>query len=85
MLTAHEDIDSNRTLIINFVEFAGSSVDFLVYTFTKTTEWVKFHQVKQEVMLKIASIIEANGAQIAFPTSTLHLASPVQIETTSPI
>jgi hypothetical protein len=36
-------------------------------------------------MLKIASIIEANGAQIAFPTSTLHLASPVQIETTSPI
>jgi len=85
MLTAHEDIDSERTLIINFVEFAGSSVDFLVYTFTKTTEWVKFHQVKQDVMLKIASIIEANGAEIAFPTSTLHLASPVQIETTSPI
>ena len=85
MLTEHEDIDSDRTLIINFVEFSGSSVDFLVYTFTKTTEWVKFHQVKQDVMLKIASIIEANGAQIAFPTSTLHLASPVQIETTSPI
>jgi MscS family membrane protein len=85
MLSAHEDIDSERTLIINFVEFAGSSVDFLVYTFTKTTQWVKFHQVKQDVMLKIAGIIEANGAEIAFPTSTLHLASPVQIETTSPI
>ena len=85
MLTAHEEIDSKRTMIINFVEFAGSSVDFLVYTFTKTTQWVKFHQVKQDVMLKIAGIIEANGAEIAFPTSTLHLADPVQIETTSPI
>jgi MscS family membrane protein len=80
MLIAHQDIDSNRTLIINFIEFAGSSVDFLVYTFTKTTEWVKFHQVKQDVMLKISGIIEANGAEIAFPTSTLHISGPVQLE-----
>ncbi len=80
MLIEHQDIDSERTLIINFVEFSGSSVDFLVYTFTKTTQWVKFHQVKQEVMLKIANIIEANGAEIAFPTSTLHLANPIKID-----
>jgi MscS family membrane protein len=80
MLTEHEEIDSGRTLIINFIEFSGSSVDFMVYTFTKTTEWVKYHQVKQEVMLKIAAIIEANGAEIAFPTSTLHIANPLQLE-----
>jgi MscS family membrane protein len=79
MLIAHEEIDSDRTLIVNFNEFAGSSVDFLVYTFTNTTEWVKFHQVKQAVMLKIAEIIETNGAEIAFPTSTLHLADPISI------
>jgi len=80
MLIAHEEIDSDRTLIINFNEFSDSSVDFLVYTFTKTTEWVKYHQVKQEVMLKIADIIESNDAEIAFPTSTLHIANPLQLE-----
>jgi len=79
MLIAHEDIDSDRTLITNFNEFADSSVDFIVYTFTKTTQWIEYHQVKQDVMLKIADIIEANGAEIAFPTSTLHLVNPVQI------
>jgi MscS family membrane protein len=52
----------------------------MVYTFTKTTEWVKYHQVKQEVMLKIADIIESNDAEIAFPTSTLHIANPLQLE-----
>ena len=51
-----------------------------VYTFTKTTGWVKFHQVKQDVMLKVSSIIEANGAEIAFPTSTLHISGPVELE-----
>jgi MscS family membrane protein len=80
MLIAHEEIDSDRTLIINFNEFSDSSVDFMVYTFTKTTEWVKYHQVKQEVMLKIADIIESNDAEIAFPTSTLHIANPLQLE-----
>jgi MscS family membrane protein len=80
MLFAHEEIDASKTMMVNFNEFADSSVDFFIYTFTKTTQWVKFHQVKQDVMLKIAGIIEANGTEIAFPTSTLHLASPVKIE-----
>ena len=59
-------------MIVNFNAFSASSVDFIIYTFTKTTEWVKFHHVKQDVLLKVAQIIEANQAEIAFPTSTLH-------------
>ena len=80
MLRNHPEIDTEKTMIVNFNEFADSSVDFIVYCFTKTTKWVKFHQVKQDVMLQIAAIIEANQAQIAFPTSTIHLADPVTVE-----
>lgn len=75
MLKAHEEIDTNQTLIVNFNEFASSSLNFFVYTFTKTTNWVRFHEIKQDVMLKIIEIIEGHGAECAFPTSTLHLAS----------
>jgi MscS family membrane protein len=80
MLTDHEEIDSDKTMMVNFNEFSDSSVDFFVYCFTKTTQWVKFHEVKQEVMLRIADIIESNQAQIAFPTSTIHLADAVTLE-----
>ncbi|MCW8855152.1 MAG: mechanosensitive ion channel family protein [Gammaproteobacteria bacterium] len=73
MLLSHPEIDSQQTLIVNFNKFASSSVDFFVYTFTKTTEWVKFHEIKQEILLNIMGIIEKNDAQIAFPTSTLHV------------
>jgi MscS family membrane protein len=73
MLQQHEEIDSSQTMIVNFNEFADCSVDFFVYTFTKTTNWVKFHQIKQDVLLKISRIITDNHAEIAFPTTTVLL------------
>ncbi len=73
MLQEHKEIDTKQTLIVNLVEFSASSLDFFVYTFTKTTEWIKFHEIKQDVMLKIIDIIEAHGAECAFPTSTVHI------------
>ena len=76
MLKEHPDIDTRRTLIVNFNAFAPSSMDFFVYTFTKTTNWIRFHEIKQDVLLKIIEIIESHGAECAFPTSTVHLASP---------
>jgi MscS family membrane protein len=80
MLRNHEEIDAEKTMMVNFNEFSNSSVDFFVYCFTKTTQWVKFHEVKQNVMLRIAEIIAANNAEIAFPTSTIHIADSIAID-----
>ena len=73
MLQEHDEIDTEQTMIVNFNAFNASSLDFFVYTFTKTTNWIKFHEVKQDVLLRIASIIRDAGAEIAYPTQTLHL------------
>jgi len=73
MLSKHPDIDTGQTLIVNFNRFNDSSLDFFVYTFTKTTDWVAYHQIKQDVLIKIASIIGAAGAEIAYPTQRLQL------------
>ncbi len=78
MLKDHDDIDKNQTLIVNFNEFASSSLDFFIYTFTKTTNWIEFHEVKQDVLLKVIDIIESHGAECAFPTSTLHITEMVK-------
>lgn len=75
MLLEHPEIDTTQTMIVNFDAFSASSVDFFVYTFTKTTNWIDFHKIKQDILLRIAGIVEANSAEIAFPTSTLHIAS----------
>jgi MscS family membrane protein len=75
MLKKHPEIDTEKTLIVNFNCFAPSSLDFFIYTFTKTTDWIKYHDVKQDVLLKIIKIVEENGAEFAFPTTTMHLAN----------
>jgi MscS family membrane protein len=73
MLQSHPDIDNNQTLIVNFNAFGPSSLDFFVYTFTKTVDWVRFHEVKQDVLLQIMAIIHAQQADVAYPTQTLKL------------
>ncbi len=75
MLKSHPEIDSTQTLIVNFNTFGPSSLDMLIYTFTKTKNWVRYHEVKQDVLLKVADIIARHGAEIAFPTQTLHIAA----------
>jgi MscS family membrane protein len=75
MLQHHSDIDASQALIVNFNAFAASSVDFFIYTMTKTTNWFIYHDVKQDVLLQVAKIVESHGAEFAFPTSTLHIAN----------
>jgi len=78
MLRSHDEIAQNQTMIVNFNKFAASSLDFFIYTFTKTTDWIHYHEVKQDILFKINEIITNNNAEIAFPTSTVHLSGALQ-------
>ncbi len=79
MLQEHPEIDQSQTMIVNFNSFAPSSLDFFVYTFTKTTDWIRYHEIKQDVLFRISDIIAAHGAEIAYPTSTVHLPDPLRL------
>ena len=73
MLEQHPEIDQSQTLIVNFDLFNSSSLDFFIYTFTRTTNWVRFHEIKQDVLLKVADIVMQHNAEFAFPTRQLHI------------
>ena len=80
MLELHDDIDETQTLMVNFNKYGVSSLDFFVYAFTKTTDWIIFHEVKQDILLTIYEIIESHDADIAFPTTTLDNLEKLSIE-----
>lgn len=82
MLVEHPEIDTNQTCIVNFEEFGDSSVNFLLYTFTYTRNWVKFYSVRQDVMMNISDIITKHKASIAFPTRTIEIADAVKFKST---
>jgi MscS family membrane protein len=73
LLQAHPGIDTSQALIVNFTGYGASSLDILVNAFSKTTSGVEFFALQQELLLAIGELIARHGAEIAFPTQTLHL------------
>ena len=79
MLRNHPEIDTGQTLMVHFNAYAASSLDFFIYCLTHTVDWQHYHAVKQDVLLRIADIIERNGAAIAFPTRQIHVSTEPQL------
>lgn len=73
MLSNHPEIDTTQTFFVNLYDIAPSALNILVYTFTKTTEWLRFQEIQQDVLLKVIDIIGQHGAECAFPTRTLRV------------
>jgi len=79
MLQNHPEIAQDKTMIVNLVEFGPSSLNFMIYTFTKTTNWIRFQEIQEDVFLKVIDVITSLGAECAFPTTTLHIPEGVTV------
>lgn len=80
MLENHPDIDTRQILMVNFIQFSASSLDLQIYTFTKTVNWKRYMNVRQDVFLKTIEIIEQHQAECAFPTQTLHVPDGIEFQ-----
>ncbi|MFC4625926.1 mechanosensitive ion channel family protein [Daeguia caeni] len=76
MLKADDRIDHKQDLLIYFNEFADSSLNIMIYCFTKTTRWAEWLSIQQDIYLKIITIVHAHGADFAYPTQTLYMQKP---------
>ena len=60
-------------LFVRVDTFNASSIDFLIYTFTNTTNWGEWLKLKEGLALEIMNIIEKAGTGFAFPSRTVYL------------
>ena len=74
-LVSIEDLKGiKRTTLVYMDEFAGSSINILVYCFSRTVDWAEWLEVKEDVMFKIADILKQNHLEFAYPTMVIHQA-----------
>ncbi|PAF43078.1 mechanosensitive ion channel family protein [Helicobacter sp. 11S03491-1] len=64
-----------NTLFVFVDEFADSSINILLYCFSKTVAWGEFLKVKEALILEIMKIVESNGLSFAFPSRSLYVES----------
>lgn len=60
-------------LFVRIDTFNASSIDFLIYVFTRTTNWGEWLAIKEEFAFAIMQIIERSGTAFAFPSQTVYL------------
>lgn len=73
MLEKNDGIDQSQPLVVNFNQIGASSLNILVYCFTKTTVWKEWLQVQEDVYLQIIDIVQKNGSQMPYPTQMVIL------------
>ena len=61
------------TTTIRVTKFNDSSIDMLVYCFTRSTKWHDFCVARENLILEIMKIVKKNGSDFAYPTSTIHI------------
>lgn len=61
-----------KTLLVYLDEFSASSINILVYCFSKSVNWSDWLEVKQDVMFKMMDILEKNNLEFAFPSMSIY-------------
>ena len=74
-LKQHPHIDQKQIILVNFNQWDASSINMMVYCFTKTTAWAEWLDIQQSIFLDIANIVKRSGADFAFNCLTLYPAS----------
>jgi len=62
-----------RTLLVNLDSFGDSSVNIMIYCFSRSVKWTKYLDVKEDVMFKIAKILKDNNLEFAYPSMSLYI------------
>jgi len=72
-LVSKDDLQGvKKTLLVYLDEFGDSSMNILVYCFTKTVDWEEWLATKEDVMHKIMEIFEKNSLEFAFPSMSIY-------------
>ena len=72
MLDEHPAIESANSRV-RVIGFAGSAFELELFAFARTGDWTQFTAIRQDVILKIAEIVEAAGTRFAAPTQLTYL------------
>ena len=73
MLYEHPMVEC-QSARIRFVRFGGSSLGLEIFAYVLTSDYTRFLEAQEDLLLRIMDIIEGSGTRIAFPSSTTYLA-----------
>lgn len=75
VVSMNDYLGYKSTLFVFVDEFAESSINLLVYCFSKSVVWEEFLRAKENIMYEIMKIVQTNGLSFAFPSQSVYIES----------
>ena len=73
LMAEHAAIDP-QSVRVRLFRFGSSSLDIEIVAYAMTGDWPRFLEIQEQLLVGVMEIVEEAGAEIAFPTQTLHIA-----------
>jgi len=75
MLKDHKGTAKDQSMFVNFNNFGDSAQEILIYTFTNTSNWEEYLNIKEDIFYKISQILKKYGSDFAFPSQSIYVES----------
>jgi MscS family membrane protein len=80
MLDQHPAVEPG-TCRVRVLSLVGAAFELELFAYIKTDDWTQFTLIRQDVILKMAEIVEASGTRFAAPTRLNYHSSDAGIDT----
>lgn len=67
---------SEVATFVRIDRFSDSSIDIMLYCFTRTIKWGEWLEIKERLALQVKEIVEGAGSSFAFPSRTIYMRHP---------
>ena len=75
-LNEHEGL-YNEDMTVTFDSFGASSLNIFVICYTKTTNYLEFLLLKEEINFALLNIMSEYGVATAFPSTSVYFETPL--------
>ncbi|MEG9435435.1 mechanosensitive ion channel family protein [Edaphobacter sp. HDX4] len=79
MLDEHPAIEAGSSRV-RVIGFDGAAFQFELFAYGKTGDWAEFTGIRQDILLKIAEIVEAAGTRFAAPARLIYLSTDAGVD-----
>jgi len=74
LLLEHPSVDA-PSVRVRFIRLGAYSLDVELFAYFRAADYESFLSLQGDLLLKVMELVEAAGAEIAFPSQTLHVAN----------
>jgi MscS family membrane protein len=79
MLSRHPGLQHDF-FVFQMDSYGDFALKLFLYAFTTGTDYNEYMAIKEDVLLKIAGIVRGHEAELAVPTSTIHMPDGIKVQ-----